>query len=73
MTASLSVNGKNAGLRIAKPYEFDVSGLLSKGENKIEIIVANSHAGKVRDHFTTFLQVPPTGLMGPVELISDKE
>jgi len=68
MTAKLSVNGEDLGIRISKPYCFDLTGKLKKGDNEIEIVVGNSLAGKVRDYFTTFLQVPSTGLMGPVEL-----
>ena len=35
----------------------------------MEIVVANTLAGAVRDPFSTFLQIPRSGLLGPVEWI----
>ena len=69
MTARVRVNEKELGERICTPYLFDVSGALIAGENTVEIVVANTLAGAVRDPFSTFLQIPRSGLLGPVEWI----
>jgi len=69
-TAEVAVNGQPAGVRLARPYRFDITALVREGANKIEIKVANTLA----NHYSTF----PTrwvfegqtesGLFGPVEL-----
>lgn len=43
-TAELFVNGTSAGVRMAAPWRFDVSGLLHPGENRLEIRVYNTAA-----------------------------
>ena len=68
-TAQVRLNGKELGIRIAEPYIFDIKGLLTKGENEIEIIVANTLAGMVPHELSTFFQIPRSGLIGPVELV----
>jgi len=71
MTASVSINGVFAGETVAEPHVLTVSGLVKEGENEIEIIVANSLAGLVRDRFSTYIQIPQTGLLGPVVFMKD--
>ncbi|MDR2144034.1 MAG: hypothetical protein LBP29_06670, partial [Treponema sp.] len=68
-TISLKLNGKDCGLRICKPYVFDVSGLLKEGTNRIEVEVANTLVQHVKDSFSFFLRIPPSGLLGPVVLL----
>jgi len=67
--AELYVNGKYAGIKISKPYIYNLDNLLSMGENKVEVIVSNTLAGKVRDGFSYFLPLNPSGLLGPIKLI----
>ncbi|MDR2760053.1 MAG: hypothetical protein LBB78_11820, partial [Spirochaetaceae bacterium] len=67
-TVSLKLNGKDCGLRICKPYAFDVSGLLKAGTNRIEAEVSNTLVQQVKDFFSFFLRIPPSGLLGPVVL-----
>lgn len=43
-TAELFVNGTSAGVRMAAPWRFDVSGLLHPGVNRLEIRVYNTAA-----------------------------
>lgn len=43
-TAELFVNGTSAGVRMAPPWRFDVSGLLHSGENRLEIRIYNTAA-----------------------------
>ena len=40
-TAEIFINGKIADILIKHPYKADITGLLEKGENRIEILVSN--------------------------------
>lgn len=54
------VNGRVAGVRMWKPYTFDISSLLKEGENELRIDVTNSMANRY-DKASL-----PSGLVGPV-------
>jgi hypothetical protein len=69
VAAEVFVNGKPAGIRVAAPYKFDLSGLVQSGENEIEVRIANTLA----PHYTIPLKamhVGPvkSGLVGPIHL-----
>lgn len=61
-TAEVFVNGQSAGVRICKPYEFDVSGLIQSGENEIAIEVTNTLGTTVRDALSHYLMIEPFGI-----------
>ena len=65
-TAEVTVNGKHVGTRIFAPYRFDLSGSVIKGENIIEITVANTCVHEQRDAFSRYMLIKPSGLLGPV-------
>jgi beta-galactosidase/beta-glucuronidase len=65
-TAEVTVNGKHVGTRIFAPYRFDLSGSVIKGENTIEITVANTCVHEQRDAFSRYMLIKPSGLLGPV-------
>ena len=70
-TAEVHVNTKPAGLRMARPYTFDLSSLLHVGENTIEVRVRNTLANHYNiDYPTNFVYAGQTvsGLLGPVAL-----
>ncbi len=67
-TAKLKVNGTELGIRISEPYSWDVSDALKPGENEIEVIAANTLVNRIHDQFSCYLQLPPSGVMGPVVL-----
>lgn len=67
--ASVSVNGKPCGLRMCRPFLFDVSNALVKGENTLEIIVSNTLVYSQRDPLSPAAMIPASGLIGPVRLI----
>jgi hypothetical protein len=65
-SAEVRVNGKEAGVRVAGPWRFDISSLVKPGENRIEVLVYNT----LGNHYTT---IPTSyrgsivaGLLGPV-------
>ncbi len=69
VAAEVFINGKSAGKRVAKPYKFDLSGLVQSGENEIEVRVANTLA----PHYSIpkkAMNLGPvkSGLVGPVQL-----
>lgn len=66
--AQLVLNGKDAGIRICKPYLFEVTDIINDGENEAVVTVSNTLAQKVRDRFSQFLQLAPSGLLGGIKI-----
>ena len=70
VAAEVFVNGKSVGVRIARPFQFDLSDATVAGENRLEVHVANT----IAPHYSTIpsLAQGPTesGLLGPVQLYS---
>jgi len=64
-TAEVRVNGKAAGVRVCPPYHFDVSGLLTDGENLLEIDITGTN----RNFSSQTSMYEPFGLLGPVRLL----
>jgi len=83
--AAVKVNGKDAGILWTAPFRLDISGLIKKGGNRIEIEVTNTWANRLTgDHrlpeakritrTTAPYRLADTplqeaGLLGPVRLI----
>ncbi len=68
-TAHLTLNGIDCGTRIAPPYAFEISEAVKPGKNLIEIEVVNNPAYRERDKFSTWMKLPPSGILGPVKLL----
>jgi hypothetical protein len=68
-TAELSINGKDAGVRVAPPWQLDVSGLLVPGENTIEVTVYNTLSNHYQTIHNLYRGEPTSGLLGPVRLM----
>ncbi|MBQ6107203.1 MAG: hypothetical protein IJK97_03255, partial [Thermoguttaceae bacterium] len=68
-TAEVRINGKSAGVLVCQPWELDVTGLLTEGENRIEVEVYSTLANHFRS-IPTHYHGPTykSGLIGPVEL-----
>lgn len=67
VAAEVRVNGAPAGVRLARPFKFDLRGLLREGRNTFEVRVANTLA----PHYTVTrnahnLGPTTSGLVGPV-------
>ena len=69
-TARVWLNGKCVGFRVCPPYRFELKGFAKAGKNRLQIDVANTLANKVRDHFSYFMQLTPSGLLGPITILS---
>lgn len=66
--AELKVNGVDLGCKITPPYVFDISSAVREGKNKLEILVTNSNVFALRDRFSTYMRIEPSGLLGPVRV-----
>ena len=69
-TAEVAVNGQSVGVRLARPYRFDISDQVHEGDNILEVTVYNTLA----NYFSTgpyesvfvFPGQTVSGLLGPV-------
>ena len=68
-TAEVKVNGKPAGVRIWRPYRFDIGDLVRAGDNRLEIAVTNT----LGPHYKVGIPTPyvfpgqeVSGILGPV-------
>lgn len=68
--AELVINGKSLGWRYCRPYSFELENV-SDGENDIEIIVGNTLANAVKDKLSRFMQIPRSGLFGPITISAE--
>lgn len=71
--ARVRVNGQEAGVRIAPPYRFALTGLLGPGENRLEIEVTNTlvRSSPTPDPFSRYAALEPCGLLGPVRMLGE--
>lgn len=70
-TARLYLNGEDLGIRLTKPYLFDLSGRIKAGENELVIEAANTLANKVKDFFSSFMAIPAAGLYEPIWWVTE--
>ena len=86
--AEVYVNGQNLGILWKKPFRVDITKAVKAGENSLEIKVTNLWVNRLigdaqpdvkeKITYTTILfyransQLQPSGLLGPVRLISSK-
>jgi hypothetical protein len=68
--AEVLVNGKPAGVRMTRPFQFDITNLVHEGRNQLEVKVANTLANHMSTYPTKFVFEGQTmsGLLGPVQL-----
>ncbi|GAA0247297.1 hypothetical protein MCI89_24075 [Muricomes sp. OA1] len=67
---SVTLNGKFIGCKIAPPYHFDVTEYIET-ENLLEIVVVNTFVKeKGNNYFDRSMVQEPSGLLGPVKIIS---
>ncbi|MFB5762410.1 glycosylhydrolase-like jelly roll fold domain-containing protein [Paenibacillus medicaginis] len=69
-TAEVWLNGEQIGVRICPPYRLEINGPLKKGKNKLVIEVTNTLVKDQPDFLSSFAQQEPSGLIGPVRVIS---
>jgi hypothetical protein len=69
-TAEVRVNGKKVGVRVAPPWQVEVTGFLKRGDNRIEVLVYNTLANHYQTIPSNYRGKPVAGLLGPVRLLS---
>ncbi len=62
------MNGKSAGIRLSPPWTFDISELVMKGENQVEVLIYNTLANNYVAVPTRYRGSIKSGLIGPVKL-----
>lgn len=67
-TAEVFINGTSAGVKICRPYHFDLTGLLKEGENEIAIEVTNTLGTSIRDGISHYLMIEPFGIKDDITL-----
>jgi hypothetical protein len=67
-TAEVWLNGSALGVRLGRPYVFDVTDHLRAGENRLRVEVTNTLVYELKDDFSRFLPQDPSGLLGPLTL-----
>ncbi|MBQ7446138.1 MAG: glycosyl transferase family 2 [Clostridia bacterium] len=66
VTTHMWLNGVDLGVRVCRPYRYDISSALRDGTNELTIEVSNTLANAVRDRFSQYLAIPASGLIGPL-------
>ena len=66
-TARMIVNGNDLGVRMCPPYRFDLCGKTKKGLNHVTVEVGNTLVHAYPDSLSAYMQIPPSGLLGPVK------
>lgn len=66
------LNGVDLGERIDLPYLYSVKGAIRAGSNRLVLEVSNNLVHKHMDYFSKFVQITPSGLLGPVALLRQK-
>lgn len=67
-SAEVFVNRKSAGSKMTPPWKFNLSGKLTAGENRIEILVYNTLGNHYLTTPSQYVGRTNSGLMGPVIL-----
>ena len=62
------LNGTALGVRICRPYVFDVTEALRAGTNALYVEVVNTLVCEMKDKLSKHAALDPTGLLGPVRL-----
>ncbi len=65
-TAHLWCNGSDLGVRVCLPYRYNLEDVLRDGENQLTIEVSNTLANAVRDRFSGYMAIAPSGLTGGI-------
>ena len=70
-TSEVWVNGASCGVAICPPYRHDITSAVKKGKNTLKIYVTNTLAKRERDGFSACFPQDPTGILGPVTLMTE--
>jgi hypothetical protein len=71
-SAEVRVNGKPAGVRVAPPWRWDLTGLVRPGPNRIEVLVYNTLANHYTTIPTRYRGRTTSGMIGPVKVVFEE-
>lgn len=71
-TAEVFVNNQSVGVKLCKPYVFDLTQYIVEGMNQLTIEVTNTLGTQIRDSLSHYLPIEPFGIEGPVKLKIEK-
>ncbi|MBE7012071.1 MAG: hypothetical protein E7415_05310 [Ruminococcaceae bacterium] len=71
--AEVYINDKFIGSKQIPPYRFEISKEDIKDKNKLTVIVSNHNAYALKDTFSKYLLIEPSGLLGPVKIFEKEE
>jgi len=63
------LNGVDLGERIDRPYTYDISKAVKAGKNKLVLEISNNLVHQHMDSLSRYVQIAPSGLIGPVRLL----
>lgn len=69
-TAEVRINGRKVGVRVAPPWQLDVTGFLKSGKNTLAVLVYNTLSNHYQTIPSRYRGTPLSGLIGPVRLLS---
>ena len=72
-TAEVFINNISVGVRICKPYRFDLTSFLQEGQNQIVVEVTNTLGTQMRDPISHYLPIEPFGVEGPVRMYKEEK
>jgi hypothetical protein len=70
-SCEVMINGKPVGKRLTPPWQFDLSGHVKPGENKLEVLVYNTLGNYYLTTPSKYIGSTKSGLIGPVRLLLD--
>ena len=71
--AEVYLNDKFIGSKQIPPYKFEISKEDITDKNKLTVIVSNNNAYALKDTFSKYLLIEPSGLLGPVKIFEKEE
>ena len=70
-SAEVFINGKSAGKRLSPPWQFDFTGMVKSGENRLEVLIYNTLGNYYLTTPSRYVGSTKSGLIGPVKLLID--
>ena len=71
--AEVRLNGQFVGATPMPPYTFDVTNFVKDGDNRLEILITNHLGYQRHDHYSKWILLEPSGLLGPVTVKTYRE
>lgn len=67
--AEVFLNGESCGLRVCKPFRYDLTGKIKEGQNSLKILVSTTLANGLQDPVSMYVPLSPTGISGKINIL----